>query len=149
MFKTKDGADILIAIQSDREWRVLAKRVLEDQALALDPDFAGNVDRVKRRRETDARVAAVFAATDEPALTEKLEAAEIAFARVNDASKLAQHPHLRRMTVDTPSGSVSYPAAAILHPGEEHRWRRVPSLGEHTERIRAEFMPAATATAGS
>jgi len=85
----------------------------------------------------------------ESALTEKLEAAEMAFARVNDASKLAQHPHLRRMTVDTPSGSVSYPAAAILHPGEEHRWRRVPSLGEDTERIRAEFMPAAAATAGS
>jgi formyl-CoA transferase len=27
VFKTKDGADILISIQSDREWRVLAKQV--------------------------------------------------------------------------------------------------------------------------
>ena len=48
-FKSRDGADILISIQSDREWRVLAERVLEDKALAADPDFASNVERVKRR----------------------------------------------------------------------------------------------------
>jgi itaconate CoA-transferase len=149
VFKTKDGADILISIQSDREWRVLAKHVLEDEALALDSDFASNVDRVHRRRETDARVAAVFAATDEAALTEKLAAAEIAFARVNDPGNLAQHPHLRRMTVDTPSGPVSYPAAPTLLQQQAHGRRRVPSLGEHTERVRAEFMAPAAGTACS
>ena len=53
VFKTKDGADILISIQSDREWRVLAERVLGDAALARDPDFASNVERVKRRAQTD------------------------------------------------------------------------------------------------
>jgi itaconate CoA-transferase len=68
-FKTKDGADILISIQSDREWRVLAEKVLDDKVLAADPAFATNVERVKRRAETDARVAAVFGATDEAALT--------------------------------------------------------------------------------
>src|SRR5262250_2741556 len=31
-FKTADGADILISIQSDREWRVLAEKVLGDTA---------------------------------------------------------------------------------------------------------------------
>src|ERR1700674_2919092 len=62
VFKTRDGADILIAIQSDREWRVLAKDVLDDPALAADPAFATNVERVKRRPATDARVAAVFGA---------------------------------------------------------------------------------------
>jgi formyl-CoA transferase len=101
-FKTKDGSDILISIQSDREWRVLAERVLEDKALAADPDFASNVERVKRRRETDARVAAVFAATDETTLTDKLATADIAFARVNDTALLAHHPHLRRIEVATP-----------------------------------------------
>ena len=30
VFKTRDGADILIAIQNDREWRVLAEKVLGD-----------------------------------------------------------------------------------------------------------------------
>src|SRR5712671_2691331 len=63
VFRTRDGADILISIQSDREWRVLAERVLGDPALAADPDFATNVERMKRRAETDRRVAAVFGAT--------------------------------------------------------------------------------------
>src|SRR5207253_7164997 len=91
VFKSKDGADILISIQSDREWRVLAEKVLGDKALAADPDFATNIERVKRRAETDARVAAVFGATDEAALTQKLGAHDIAFARVNDTGDLAGH----------------------------------------------------------
>src|ERR1700704_1340041 len=96
VFKTADGADILISIQSDREWRVLADKVLDDRALAADPDFATNVERVKRRALTVAKVQAVFGATDEAALTRKLAAADIAFARVNDTAALAVHPHLRR-----------------------------------------------------
>ena len=116
------------------------------RAIVISP---ANVDRVHRRRETDARVAAVFAATDEAALTEKLAAAEIAFARVNDPGNLAQHPHLRRMTVDTPSGPVSYPAAPTLLQQQAHGRRRVPSLGEHTERVRAEFRALAAGTACS
>jgi itaconate CoA-transferase len=141
VFKTKDGADILISIQSDREWRALAERVLENKALATDPDFASNVERVKRRRETDARVATAFAAIDEATLTGKLVAADIAFARVNDTALLAQHPQLRRIEVATPSGSASYPAPATRRAGEQRRYGRVPALGEHTTGIRAEFMP--------
>src|SRR5206468_8624051 len=99
VFKTKDGADILISIQSDREWRVLAEKVLGDKALAADPAFATNVERVRRRTETDARVAAVFGAMDVAMLEQKLAAAHIAFGRVNDTGTLSAHPHLRRITV--------------------------------------------------
>src|SRR5262249_43680607 len=58
-FKTKDGADILISIQSDREGRVLAETVVSEAAAAADPAFATNVERVKRRAETDARAASL------------------------------------------------------------------------------------------
>ncbi len=63
VFKTRDGADILIAIQNDREWRVLADKVLGDAALATDREIRHQC-RARRRtaRETDAKVAAVFAA---------------------------------------------------------------------------------------
>jgi len=143
VFKTRDGADILISIQSDREWRVLAERVLGDAALARDPDFASNVERVKRRAQTDGRVQAVFGAMTEAALTAKLAAADIAFARVNDTAALARHPQLRRITVDTPSGRVSMPAPAARRMGEERQYGPVPKLGEHTAKIWAEFLPAA------
>jgi itaconate CoA-transferase len=141
VFKTRDGADILISIQSDREWRVLADKVLGDRALAADPDFATNVERVRRRAETDARVQAVFGATDETALAKMLAEADIAFARVNDPALLAVHPHLRRIEIDTPSGPVSYPAPAARRDGEPRRYGAVPALGEHSAAIRAEFLP--------
>jgi itaconate CoA-transferase len=143
VFKTRDGADILISIQSDREWRVLAEKVLGDAALAADPDFATNIERVKRRSETDARVAAAFGAIDVETLMEKLPAADIAFGRVNTPAELARHPHLRRTTVGSPSGPLSYPAPAAQWAGEPRRYGPVPALGEHTEKIRAEFVPSA------
>ncbi len=147
-FKTKDGADILISIQSDREWRVLAEKVLGDKALAADPAFATNVERVKRRAETDARVGAVFGATDEAALTRKLAEHDIAFARVNDTGDLAVHPQLSRIEVGTPSGAVSYPSPPARSDATPRRYGAVPSLGEHTAQIWAEFMPGAERTRG-
>lgn len=143
VFKTRDGADILISIQSDREWRVLAEKVLGDPALAADPNFATNTERVKRRAETDGRVAACFAAHDVEPLMAKLLAADIAFGRVNTPAELARHPHLRRITVGSPSGPIAYPAPAAQWAGEQRRYGPVPALGEHTEKIRAEFAPDA------
>jgi formyl-CoA transferase len=143
VFKTKDGADILISIQSDREWRALAERVLGDKSLAADPAFATNVERVKRRAATDGRVAAVFGALDEAALTAKLAAADIAFARVNATADLASHPQLRRIEIGTSSGAVSYPPPAARRDGEARRYGAVPALGEHSEKIWAEFLPHA------
>jgi itaconate CoA-transferase len=142
-FRSRDGIDILISIQSDREWRVLAEKVLGDAALAADPAFATNVERVKRRSETDGRVAAVFNTHDADTLEQKLAAADIAFARVNTAADLSHHPHLRRITVGTPSGPVSYPAPAEQHASSLRRYGPVPALGEHTEKVRAEFIRAA------
>jgi len=141
VFRTRDDVPILISIQSDREWRILAKDVLGDPALAADPNFATNVERVKRRAETDHKVAAVFAALDVEPLIAKLAAADIAFGRVNDPSMLARHPHLRRITIGTPSGPLSLPAPAEQYASSTRRYGPVPALGEHTDLVRAEFMP--------
>ena len=138
-FRSRDGIDILISIQSDREWRVLAEKVLGDAALAADPAFATNVERVKRRAETDGKVAAVFGTLDAEPLTQKLAAADIAFARVNGPAELGRHPHLRRITVGTPSGPVSYPAPAEQCIAAARHYGPVPALGEHTAKVRAEF----------
>jgi formyl-CoA transferase len=138
VFKSREGTDILISIQNDREWRVLATDVLGDAALAADPAFATNAERMKRRAETDGKVAAAFAALDVETLSQKLAAADIAFGRVNDVAGLIAHPHLRRISVETPSGPVSYPAPAPIRD-EARSYGKVPKLGEHTERVRREF----------
>ena len=146
VFKSKDGADILISIQSDREWRVLAEKVLGDKSLGTDPRFATNPERVKRRPETDGLVAAVFAKHDVGPLGDLLTAADIAFGRVNGTEELRHHPHLRRVSIGTPSGPVSYPAPAAQHAGAPRQYGPVPALGEHSDKIRAEFGAAARAS---
>jgi itaconate CoA-transferase len=139
VFKTRDEADILISIQNDREWRVLAGTVMGNKALAADPAFATNVERVKRRAETDGHVAASFASHDVGELTAKLEAAEIAFGRVNGPEDLARHPHLRRIRVGSENGPIDMPAPPAQRVGEAPSYRPIPALGEHSEKIRAEF----------
>jgi itaconate CoA-transferase len=140
-FRTRDSVDLLISIQNDREWRVLAEKVLGDMKLAADPAFATNVERVKRRAETDGKVAAVFGALAAETLMQRLAAADIAFARVNGPAELGRHPHLRRIDIDTPSGPVSYPAPAAQNAATARRYGAVPTLGEHTETVRKEFLP--------
>jgi formyl-CoA transferase len=139
VFKSRDGADILISIQSDREWRLLAEKVMGDKALAADPEFATNTERVKRRAATDGRVAKAFGALGVDELQDKLAAADIAFGRVNGPAELQRHPHLRRITVGSEHGPLSYPAPAALWAGAPRRYGPVPGLGEHSEKIRAEF----------
>jgi formyl-CoA transferase len=139
VFKTRDGADILISIQNDREWRVLAEKVLGDKALATDPAFATNVERVKRRSEVDGRVAAAFGAVNVAQLSASLEAAEIAFGRVNGPDDLARHPHLRRISIGSENGPISMPAPPAQRMGEVRSYKPIPALGQHTARIRAEF----------
>jgi formyl-CoA transferase len=139
VFKTRDGADILISIQNDREWRVLADKVLGDASLGADEKFATAPQRQKNRPATDALVAAVFGAHDVEPLMKKLAAADIAFARVNDSGLLSKHPHLRRIEVDTPSGPAATPAPAAQRAEETRSYGAIPSLGEHSAMIRKEF----------
>jgi len=139
VFKTRDGAEVLISIQNDREWLVLARDVMGDAALAANADFATNLARVKRRPETDGRVAASFGAMTLDELTQKLARADIAFGRVSDPESLRHHPHLRRITIGSPTGPVSYPAPAALWSGAPRRYGAVPALGEHGEKVRKEF----------
>src|SRR3982750_1068102 len=52
-FESRDGTDVLISIQNDREWRILAAEVLGDAALGTDPRYATNVARVRNRPDMD------------------------------------------------------------------------------------------------
>lgn len=138
VFQTKDGVDILISIQSDREWAILARDVLGDPHLSTDPDFATNVKRVTHRAQTDAAVAEVFGRMDAHSLVTALTQFDIAFGRVSDMATLSRHPELHRITVETVNGSVSYPSRAgrIKSAGA---MPTVPGLGANTDAIRSEF----------
>jgi itaconate CoA-transferase len=131
VFSAKDGWQILISIQSEREWLKLCKDLLGDAGLASDPRFSSNVARVRNRVLTDGLVAAAFARFERAALIEILTGADIAFAELNDMTALSRHPHLRRIEVQTQAGVVAYPAPAAIVVGETRQYGPVPRVGEH------------------
>ncbi|WP_240310605.1 CoA transferase [Pseudosulfitobacter sp. DSM 107133] len=96
--------------------------------LGSDPRFATNNARVANRGETDAAVAAGFATRNGPEAIAALQRADVALASVNDMAGLSAHPHLRRITVETPSGPVSYPAPAPVWHNETPTYGPVPAL---------------------
>jgi formyl-CoA transferase len=129
VFPSHDGAQILISIQNEREWRAFCAHVLQQPAIADDPRFATNVARVRNRAGTDRMVGELFGSLSRDALVERLTRADTAFAEVNDMAALSRHPHLRRVSVDTPAGPVAYPAPAPLFDGESRACGPVPALG--------------------
>ena len=141
VFRTAEGGEILIAIQSEREWKLFCEVVLGRPEAASDPRFASNVARVANRAAVDALVGGVFAGLSRAALLERLARADIGFAEVNDMVALARHPQLRRIAVETPAGPVALPAPAPLVEGEAAALGPVPSLGADTEAVLAEFAP--------
>jgi itaconate CoA-transferase len=130
VFRSSDGKDILISIQSEREWKTLCANVLDQPDLPNDPRLSNMVERVKNRPLTDGIVANRFASMTREALLQRLSEADIAFAEVNTTADLAQHPHLRRIEVKTPNGLVSYPAPAAIVVGEPRHYGAVPAIGE-------------------
>jgi formyl-CoA transferase len=133
VFTTADGKSVLISIQSDREWVKFCQEFLKRPDLARNPAFATNVARVSNRQETDRLVAGVFATMSEAEATEQLTQADTAFASVNDMAALANHPHLRRITVETEAGKVAYPAPAPVFVGAPRTYGAVPALGQRVK----------------
>ena len=141
VFHARDGSPVLISVQNDREWAIFCERVLERRDLIADPRFATNPGRIANRAETDGLIARSFAMQDVDALCARLDAAQIAFARVNEVRDVLGHPHLRRVTVGSPNGPIDLPAAPARHVGEgEPEFGPLPALGEHTEKVRREYL---------
>jgi itaconate CoA-transferase len=130
VFRSRDGKDILISIQSEREWKKLCAEVLGQPDLPNDPRFANMLERVRNRQLTDKAVGDIFATLSRDDLLKRLSDADIAFAEVNTMTDLAVHPHLRRIEVDTPKGVVAYPAPAAIFVDQPRHYGAVPGIGE-------------------
>jgi len=130
VFACKDGAQILVSIQSDREWAALANGVLHDPSLISDTRFSSNVGRVRHRVQTDAFVAEALAGLSAQQAVKRLISADVAFATLNDMAALSRHPNLRRVSIDTPRGPVRLPAPAPIFAGFDRDLGAVPALIE-------------------
>jgi itaconate CoA-transferase len=146
-FPTGDGKSVMLGLQNEREWALFCTHVLEQPDLAASPDFASNSRRVQNRAALRTLIVEAFGQLTLQQVTQRLEGAQIANARMNDMHDLWRHEQLqarsRWVEVGTPAG----PVPALLPPGRtghgDVRMDPVPSLGEHTDVILAELgLPA-------
>ena len=142
-FPAGDGRMVMLGLQNEREWQVFCIQVLERPDLAGDPRYASNALRTAAREELQPLIVDCFAGLSSEQLIARLDAAQIANARINDMHDVWQHPQLaarrRWIHVQTPAG----PIPALLPPGEVDaftpRMDAVPALGEHSDAILGEL----------
>ncbi len=142
-FQAGDGKTVMLGLQNEREWKAFCDTVLRQPAVATDARFCSNAQRNAHREALQALIVKTFAALTAAQVVERLEAAGIANARVNEMADLWQHPQLqarqRWRTVGTPVGEVP----ALLPPGVnsafDYRMEAVPAVGQHNASILAEL----------
>lgn len=140
-FETKDGAQILISIQNEREWADFATHFLGDAGLTTRAEFATNMARVANRPMVDAHIAGVFASRSRSECVAALGAANTAYGFINGVEGLASHKALRRVVVETERGPVAMAAPAARFSDGARALGPVPALGAHTAAVRREFLP--------
>ncbi|HEX8731305.1 MAG TPA: CaiB/BaiF CoA-transferase family protein [Ktedonobacterales bacterium] len=138
-FTAGDGRQINLAVQNEREWRAFCALALEQPALADDPRFASNSQRVANRAALHERIDHAFSALSSEEVVARLDRAQIANAHMNDLRDFWDHTQLqardRWRQVDSPVG----PLRALLPPvnleGVEPRMDAIPDVGQHTDAI--------------
>ena len=142
-FKAGDGGTVMLGLQNEREWQAFCDGVLEQPEVAVDKRFCSNALRNQHRAELEKLILEIFASMTAAQVVERLDAASIANARVNDMADLWAHPQLkargRWRSVGTPAGAVP----ALLPPGAnsafDYRMEAVPAVGQHNAAILAEL----------
>jgi itaconate CoA-transferase len=142
-FRAGDGKLVMLGLQNEREWALFCQRVLQRPELAGEERFASNARRVAARAEVDAIVDETFSRLSAEEVTQRLERAGIANARINEMHEVWAHPQLaareRWTEVDTPAGKIPALFPPALPDSVEPRMGPVPGLGEHTDALLGEL----------
>ena len=138
IFALCDGA-VVLSIQSEREWHGFCAVVLRDPAIARDPRFRVNVERVRNRAACDGTVQAILGSRSAAEAAADLDRAGIAYGFVSTVGDLMRHPSATALPVETPNGTVDVLAPPVIVDGERPHLKPVPALGQHDAALRAEF----------
>lgn len=138
-FYIGDGTRIVIAVQNQREWFRFCEIVLQRPELANQAEYADNPARNVNRNSLYAIIEGIFSQLERPVVVARLRQADIAYGAINEVHDLVNHPALRRASIETRKGPLSVVAPALRVADEVDKLGRVPVLGEHSDRIRAEF----------
>jgi len=141
-FRAKDG-EVMFGIQNEREWASFCDKVLGQPQLANDARYDNNTKRTAARAEVVALIEKTFGAWTAAEVVSKLDAADIANARLNAPDEVWNHPQLkarkRWREVETPGGVIPALLPAATFEGIEARMDPVPAVGAQTDSILAEL----------
>jgi len=142
-FKCGDGAYVMLGIQNEREWAKFCAGVLGMPGLATDDKYNNNTKRTSRRAEVVALIETVFARMKAEEVVARLDAADIANARINTPQEVWDHPQLkardRWREVGSPAGPLPVLLPPVTMPEFEARLDPIPAIGEHTDRVLADI----------
>jgi len=142
-FKCGDGAYVMLGIQNEREWAKFCAGVLGMPGLATDDKYSNNTKRTSRRAEVVALIEEVFSRMKAEEVVARLDAADIANARINTPQEVWDHPQLkardRWREVGSPAGPLPVLLPPVTMPEFEARLDPIPAIGEHTDRILADI----------
>jgi crotonobetainyl-CoA:carnitine CoA-transferase CaiB-like acyl-CoA transferase len=117
IYECSDG-HIAIAVEHDKEWMILCREVLGRPDL-LQTRFETNELRVHNRGDVDAAVEEILRARSRDFWIERLEAAHLAYARINTIGEVWDHAVVSdlqlRTKVKLPDGSSGW---VLRSPGE-------------------------------
>jgi itaconate CoA-transferase len=142
-FRAGDGKTVFLSIQNEREFARFCDKVLGDAALAKDARFSTSPARLQHRDAMHAQIEKVFGTLTAAQVVERLEAAEIANARLNTMQEFWEHPQLaargRWTKVDSSAGELKALKPPFNLSDFDPRMDAVPALGAHSRGILAEL----------
>jgi len=146
-----DGNVVYLGLQNEREWNRFCAQVIGRPDMASDERFSSNPRRVEHRDELDAAITDAFRGLTADQVIERLEAAQIASARMNTVEGLIAHPQLeardRWRDVNSPVGTVRMLKPPFNFERMDVPMGPIPSVGEHTDAILGELGIAASTVA--
>ena len=98
-YHTKDGRQVLLSIQNDREWADFCHQVLGQPELVDDPRFQHNPERYANRVELAEIINQAFSEYEKDKIISMLEDTRIACASLNSVAEVSEHPFLKNRTV--------------------------------------------------
>ena len=142
-FTAGDGKDLMFGIQNEREWASFCEKVLGRPELTKDARYDNNSKRNAARSELIALITGVFATMTAEQVVAKLDAADIANARMNTPDEVWDHAQLKARNrwreIDTPAGRISALLPPVTSNDFEARMDAVPAVGEHTDALLREL----------
>ena len=142
-FTAGDGTTVYLAIQNEREWKRFCEVVLDQPAMADEPRFASNSNRVTHREELESLIVERLHRLSGDELVRRLDQAAIANAPMNTIAQVLDHPQLaargRWQQVSSPAGPLRALVPPVTMDTAEPVMEGIPALGQHTNQILSEI----------